>query len=234
MSGADAASPGLAYAGVRRRVNELVGEASDRTGDTVPACPEWRVHDVVCHLAGVVDDVLGGRLEGAGTDPWTAAQVAARRDRPTAEVLEAWNAQGEQLEAALDTFGPAGRQLVMDAVTHEHDLRQALGAPGARDSDAVVIGVDWLIKAFQRTAEAGGHPGLRVVSTDGAATSWVPKIERPVVATVTGSSFDLLRSFSGRRTEAEVRSLSWDGDIDAVLPSVTFAPFRPPAASLGE
>ena len=232
--GAGGASVGLAYAGVRRRVNELVGETTDRTGDTVPACPEWRVHDLVCHLAGVVDDVLAGRLEGAGTDPWTAAQVTSRRDRPTTEVLDEWNQQSEQVEAILDSFGPPGRQLVMDAVTHEHDLRHALGAHGARDSDAVVIGLDWLIKAFQSTAEAAGHPGLRVVATDGAASSWAPKIERPVVATVTASSFDLLRAFSGRRTAAEIRSLSWEGDVDAVLPSFAFGPFRRPETSLGE
>lgn len=231
---ADAASAGVAYAGVRRRVNELIGEASDRWGDVVPACPGWRVHDVVAHLAGVCDDVLGGRLDGAGTDPWTAAQVASRHDQPTAEVLADWNAQAEQLEAGLDGFGPAGRQLVMDAVTHEHDLRLAVGAPGARDSDAVVIGLDWLGRAFQSTARAAGHPGLRIVSSDGAQTSWSPKPDRPVVATVSGSSFDLLRAFSGRRTEAEIRSLSWDGDVDAVLPSVTFGPFRRPTVSLGE
>ena len=227
-------SPGRAYAGVRRRVNELVAETADRWGDTVPACPEWRVHDLISHVAGVCDDVLGGRLEGAGTDPWTAAQVAARRERSLSEVLAEWNAQAEQLEAVLDGFGPPGHQLVMDTVTHEHDLRNALGAPGARDSDAVVIGLDWLIKALQSSADAAGHAGLRVESTDGAEASWVPKIERPVVATVRGSSFELLRAFSGRRTELEIRSLSWDGDPDAVLPSLTFGPFRRRTESLGE
>ena len=229
-----AASPGVAYAGIRRRINELVADTTDRWGDTVPACPEWRVHDLVCHVAGVVDDVLGGRLEGAGTDPWTAAQVSSRRDRPLTDVLAEWNSQAEQLEAVLDTFGPPGRQLVMDAVTHEHDLRNALGAPGARDSDAVVIGVDWLITAYQGAADAAGHPGVRVVSTDGAEASWAPKIERPVVATVTATSFDLLRAFSGRRTDAEIRSLSWDGDVDAALASFSFGPFRRPTDSLGE
>jgi uncharacterized protein (TIGR03083 family) len=228
------ASAGAAYAGIRRRVNELVGGVTDRLGDTVPACPQWRVRDLVAHLAGVVDDVLGGRLEGAGSDHWTDAQVVARRDRDVDELCAEWNAQAEQLEAVLDTFGPPGRQLVMDAATHEHDLRGALGAPGARDSDAVRIGVDWLLTAFQGATTAGGHPGLRVVATDGAGATWVPPIERPVVATVSGSSFDLLRTFSGRRSEAEVRSLHWDGDVDAVLPSLTWGPFRPPAQSLGE
>lgn len=234
MNAAASGQAGAAYAGIRRRVHELVGGVSDRLGDTVPACPQWRVRDLVAHLAGVVDDVLGGRLEGAGSDHWTDAQVVARRDRDVDELLAEWNAQATQLEAVLDSFGPPGRQLVMDAVTHEHDLRGALGAPGERDSEAVVIGLDWLASAYQGAAGAGGHPGLRIVATDGAGATWVPPIERPVVATVSGSSFDLLRSLSGRRSEAEIRDLSWDGDIDAVLPSFTFGPFRLPAQPLGE
>lgn len=229
----DAASAGVAYGGVRRRITELVDGVSDRTGDTVPACPAWRVHDLVCHVAGVADDVLGGRLEGAGSDPWTAAQVEARRDRPTADVLAEWNAQGEQLEGVLDSFGPAGHQLVMDTVTHEHDLRGALGAPGERNSDAVVIGLDWLVTSFQGAAAASGRPGVRVVATDGAATTWEPA-GGDAAATVRGSSFELLRALSGRRTEDEVRSLSWEGDVDAVLPSFAFGPFRLLTTSLDE
>ena len=226
-------SAGAAYAGVRRRINELVADVDPaRTGDPVPACPSWRVHDLVAHVAGVADDVLGGRLEGAGSDPWTAAQVAARRDRPLAEVLDEWNAQASQLEGMVDSFGPAGHQLVMDVVSHEHDLRGALAAPGDRSSDAVTIGLDWLVRAFQGAASANGHPALRVVATD-TGTTWDPD-DRDVAATVTAPAFELLRALSGRRTEAEIRALGWDGDVDAVLPSFTFGPFAPAASSLGE
>ena len=233
MSGADGPGAGAAYAGVRQRVNELVAAASDRAGDSVPACPEWRVRDLVAHIAGVVDDVLGGRLEGAGTAAWTASQVEARRSVSMEEVLAEWNAQATKLEGTLDSFGPAGHQMVMDVVTHEHDLRSALGAPGARDSDAVAIGVDWLLRAYQMASGGAGHPGVRVVASD-SGTTWEPTDGRAVVATLRASSYDLLRSFSGRRTEDEVRSLSWDGDVDAALPSLTFGPFRTPARSLGE
>ena len=227
-------SPGAAYAGVRRRVNELVGDVSDRERDSVPACPDWQVRDVVCHLAGVTVDVLGGRLEGAGTDPWTATQVEARRERPLGDVLEEWNLEAPQLEGVLDSFGAAGHQLVMDAVTHEHDLRHALGTPGARDSDAVVLALDWLMKAHQAAAAAGGHPGLRVVATDGERKSWEPTDGRPVVASVAAPTFELLRAFTGRRTQDELRSLPWEGDVDAVLGSMSFGPFRFPTTSLDE
>ena len=231
-AGADGPGAGAAYAGVRQRINELVDGVSDRYGDTVPACPQWRVRDLVAHVAGVCDDVLGGRIEGAGSDPWTAAQVAARRDRPLADVLAEWNAQAPQLEGMLDSFGPAGHQMVMDVVTHEHDLRGALGAPGARDSDAVVIGTAWLMRAYQMASTATGHGRVRITSSD-TGTVW-DEGEGDVVASVSASSFDLLRTFSGRRTESEARSLSWDGDVDAAVASLAFGPFRLPPSSLGE
>ena len=225
------AGAGAAYAGIRRRINELVSAASARLEEPVPACPEWRVCDLLAHVAGVVDDVLGGRIEGAGSDPWTAVQVQARRSRPCADVVAEWNAQSSQLEGMLDSFGPAGHQLVMDAVTHEHDLRGAWGVPGARDSDAVSIGLDWLMTAYQGAAAGAELPAVRVVALDSGKT-WEPSEDRPVIATVKASSFDLLRTFSGRRTEAEIRSLSWEGDVDVVVPSLSFGPFRTPASSV--
>ena len=177
--------------------------------------------------------MLGGRIEGAGSDPWTAVQVEARRSRSFDEVLAEWNAQAPQLEGVLDSFGPAGHQLVMDAVTHEHDLRAALGAPGARDSDAVVPGTDWLLQAYQGAAAAGGLPAVRAVASDSGKT-WDPPERRPPVATVTAPSFDLLRTFSGRRTASEIRSLAWEGDVDVVVPSLSFGPFRLPASPVGD
>ena len=227
-------SAGAAYAGIRQRVNEVLEGAADRADEPVHACPEWRVRDLVAHFAGVCDDVLGGRLEGAGSDRWTAVQVEARRARPMDEVLAEWNERAAQLEGMLDSFGPAGHQMVMDAVTHEHDLRAALGAAGARDSDAVAIGTDWLLRAYHGATAAAGGAGVRAVSTDGAGATWSPDEERAVVATVTASAFDLLRTFSGRRTEAEVRSLAWEGDVDAALATLSFGPFRLPSEPIGD
>ena len=230
--GAGGPGAGAAYAGVRQRINELVDGVSDRVGDTVPACPQWRVCDLVAHVAGVCDDVLGGRIEGAGSDPWTSAQVEARRGRSVAEVLAAWNEQAPQLEGVLDSFGPAGHQMVMDVVSHEHDLRGALGVPGTRDSDAVVMGTDWLMRAYQGASAAAGHGRVRITALDTGAV-W-DEGEGDVVATVAAPSFELLRAFSGRRTEDEVHAYTWHGDVDAALPSLAFGPFRLPAASVGD
>src|SRR5262245_55864456 len=71
----------------------------------VAACPQWTVKNTISHLAGVAADVLAGNLEGVATDPWTAAQVDARRERSLADILDEWEADDPQVEAMSDAFG---------------------------------------------------------------------------------------------------------------------------------
>jgi len=221
---------GTAYASTRHRISDLVADPA--TGDaarTVPCCPAWSVHDVVAHLAGVVDDVLAGRLDGVATDPWTAAQVELRRGRPLAEVVDEWNALAPQFEQFLDSVGPPGAQAVADIVTHEHDIRQALGSPGARDSDALAIGLDFIAPGLRESARQRGiaPPGLR--TPDGRA--WP---EPGDGASVIATAFDLVRASTGRRSVAQLRALDWQGDVEAVLPAFTFGPFVPAALDIVE
>jgi hypothetical protein len=63
------------------------------------------VHDVVAHLAGTVTDVLGGRLDGVGSDPWTAA-VGTRRDMPIAALVDEWAEGSPQFEDGVRAVGP--------------------------------------------------------------------------------------------------------------------------------
>src|SRR4051812_26114833 len=115
-----------AYVGCRVRITELTAGLDDaRASLPVPTCPEWTVHDVVAHLAGVVDDVLAGRIDGLATEPWTAKQVVARRASPIDQLLGEWAACAPDFEPLLDA-SDRGAQAVADIVTHEHDVRTAL------------------------------------------------------------------------------------------------------------
>jgi uncharacterized protein (TIGR03083 family) len=157
---------GTVYEGGRRRTLELVADLDDRAAATpVPACPEWSVHDVVAHLAGVCADIMAGNVAGATTDPWTAAQVDARRERSFGEIVAEWDDVGPQGAAFADDFpGRLGNQFITDATVHEHDLRGALGRPGVRDSDGVRIGAEFLVNVFLHpgvTALAGPSRGVR-------------------------------------------------------------------------
>ena len=137
------------YAEGRERVSGLVAELDVVGAATVvPACPAWSVKDVLAHLTGICADIMAGNIEGVATDPWTAAQVDARRSATIGEVVAEWNEVAPHVEAMAAGFGPAGHQWVGDFATHEHDVRGALGRPGARDSRAVAIGVEFIAGGF--------------------------------------------------------------------------------------
>src|SRR5437879_4699394 len=100
-----------AYRGCRERVTEIADGLDDRQARaTVPACPDWTVHDVIAHLSGNLADAVAGRLEGAGTDGRTAEQVAARRELSLGEVTREWNEHALVVEPLMDGAGEFARQ----------------------------------------------------------------------------------------------------------------------------
>ena len=219
---------GAAYGGVRRRVTEVIRGADPAALDEIAtATPEWRVRDVLAHLVGVPADVMAGKLDGVATEPWTRAQVDARRGASVDDMLTEWDEMGPQFEAALAgvPFEMAG-QAVFDAVTHEHDIRGALGAPGARDSDAVDIAWEWILGARTRA----NAPCICYVTEEGKDISGVGD----VVVTIEAPRFELIRAVTGRRTAAEIEGYGWDPEprVDLVLGSDDIFTLR--ATSLGE
>jgi uncharacterized protein (TIGR03083 family) len=204
-------SHATSYRELRLRVSDVIRHADASVLERpAPATPGWRVHDVVSHLVGVPDDVVNGRMDGLAGDPWTQAQVDKRVDHSAADLLAEWEAIGPAFEAML-AAAPAeiAGQAVFDAVTHEHDLRQAIGAPGARESEAIDEAWAWIVGARTR---GGGHALCFVI--DG--TEEVSGIG-DVVATIEASRFELFRAVSGRRTAAEIEQYKWDRDPDPKL-----------------
>jgi uncharacterized protein (TIGR03083 family) len=216
-----------AYRAVRERTIDVVrGASTSALEDVAPATPQWRVRDVLAHMVGVPADALAGRLDGVATDPWTAAQVDARRAATVAEMLDEWRQCGAQFDDALVAITePTAKQAVLDAITHEQDIRHALGVPGARDSDAVEIGFEFC--CYGRTANQ--LPALRVVTDRGVAVAG----DGEPVATVETSRFEFVRASTGRRSAEEVAAYRWDGDIDPAM--ILVAPiFTMRSGPLGE
>jgi uncharacterized protein (TIGR03083 family) len=200
-----------AYRGVRERTAALMRSADPEELEQIaPATPEWRVRDVLAHLVGVTADVAAGRLDGVATDPWTAAQVDARRDRSVDALLAEWDELGPGFESTLVDVPPAiAGQAVFDAITHEQDIRHALGTPGARDCDAIAIAFDFCIDA----RETSGTPAVRVVHEAGEVVAG----EGEPVAAITTTRFDYVRAVSGRRTADEITGFAWEGASDPAL-----------------
>lgn len=197
-----------AYRGVRERVSAMVRAASpEQLTMIAPATPEWRVHDVVAHLAGETSDVLAGRLDGVGSDPWTAVQVADRRDLPTSALLDEWEANSVQIDPMIPSFGQASGQIVVDVATHEHDIRDALGRPGSRDTDAIHIASDW---AAQRISEAHRAAGLGTMRFETNLWKQTFGDDEPTT-TLRVDAFELLRGSTGRRSTAQITAWEWNG-----------------------
>jgi uncharacterized protein (TIGR03083 family) len=220
---------GQAYCGVRERVSELCAGLSQQEWERVtPHCPDWTVRQTLAHLAGVVDDGINGNLGGVATDPWTAAQVAKRADKSGQEILEEWNTWAPFVEDRATNIGLGFAQMVFDAATHEHDLRFALGKPGARDSEALRIGLTFFQRRLPASAENAGILCPQII-VDGIPLFADPA---PRSLTLNASMFDVVRAIGSRRTLDEIASLDWSADPRAVMS--VLLPFAPPTTALGE
>ena len=221
-----------AYADGRARISELVADLDEQEAATVvPGCPDWTVKDVVAHVTGICSDILAGNIGGVTTDPWTAAQVDARRPLPVSQIVAEWSELGPQIEAMVPSFPPEpAAQLVADLTTHEHDVRGALGRPGARDSDGLAIGLEFVAPNFLAALAGRGLPALSLRDGD---SEWVADGARPV-ASVSNDRFELLRALTGRRSASQLRQLSWDCDPEPYLPAFEWGPFHVPAVDVVE
>src|SRR5260370_26872696 len=108
---------------------------------------------------GAMNDVVTGGLDGIATDRWTEPQVdggglGSAVGLP-AECPEFAPRFEEMLAAAPEEISG---QALFDAATHEHDLRHLLDTPGARESDAMAIGWEWIVGA--RTRSGGSANAL--------------------------------------------------------------------------
>ncbi len=128
------------------------------------------------------------------------------------ELLDRWAQQAPGFADALQAMGETRPPI--DVHSHEHDLRQALGRPGARSSVIVETAGSSLASldgvAVRLTVEL--DDGRVVASGDPDSTSTV--VLRGV------SVFELFRSRLGRRSREQVRDDDWNGsdaDVEAIL-----------------
>jgi uncharacterized protein (TIGR03083 family) len=180
---------GAAYRASRLRVAALIDDSV--AARPVPATPEWSAHDVVAHLTGVLNDVAAGNLEGAATDPWTAAQVELGREKPISQMLDEWAAAASGFETFLSS--PAGTNAsaaVMDVSCHETDLRAALGLAPALTDEMLTWAAESMREGFDAQVAAAGLP----------------------LVTIDVSDFEMFRARLGRRTREEVSAYGWSAD----------------------
>lgn len=198
----------VAYRTVRQHFRELA--APETAAVVVPSCPEWTVQDLVAHLAGNCASTAGTPFEVDGVG--------------LAGLLAGWDATAQRVEVLAASSAIDIGRLLMDAFTHELDLRDALGLAVPADHPAYPPAFDVVVGGLAWSISMRGLPALRLVGED---SSWVAGSGQPA-ATLTASRYDLYRSLSGRRTPAQLAELDWSEEPTRWLPAFFWGPFTPP------
>lgn len=213
------------YATCRSRIRELLDGCDDATAATVvPACPAWTVRDLCAHLAGIAAALVARDNPPPGDNqPWVDRLVAERADRSVADLLDEWDAVGPAFEQIMRKVPRAFGGLVYDVVAHEHDLRHALGRPGARDSDGVHASLEVQADMLARDLAAHGPGGGGTISLHVEGRTFTVGEGQPVLA-LTTTAFEALRLLGSRRSHAQLLAAPWEGDVTPFLPALTHMP----------
>jgi uncharacterized protein (TIGR03083 family) len=203
---------------VRRGLRALLDGRPGVHRRPVPACPEWTVTDLLAHLTVIAERVLERH---GGTPP---PPPASTPDVPA--LLDRWDDVGTELDGLLAAAGGrSGEIMVMDAYTHELDLRAALGVPPPAGHAAWAPSFDVLVRGFSGSIAARGLPPLRFRTSDGE--EWTAGEGRPT-ASVTAPAHDLYRALAGRRSVGQLAALDWSETPGPWLPAFSWGPFSPP------
>ncbi|WP_405108798.1 maleylpyruvate isomerase family mycothiol-dependent enzyme [Micromonospora sp. NBC_01405] len=212
-----------AYRQVRETTAALLAQAPPEVGaQPVANCPGWTVQDLVAHLVEICARVHG-RATGSTPGPVPAGGLP--------ELLDEWERLSGPVEEFLAGPGSMDRHiLVMDAFTHELDLRQALGVPPPVDHPALPVASGVLLTGLSASLDGHGLPPLAVETEHGRRVAGTGE---PAV-TMSGPWYEVYLSLAGRRTTAQIRSLRWSADPGRWLPAFTWGPFRVPESSGAE
>ncbi|MGW4065382.1 maleylpyruvate isomerase family mycothiol-dependent enzyme [Amycolatopsis sp. NPDC004747] len=207
----------VGYPEVRRGIRALLEGRPGTHRRPVPACPGWTVTDLLGHLTAIGERVLERH---GGTPPPPAGALAVP------ELLDRWDDVGEDLDRRLAAAGGrSGEVMVMDAYTHELDLRAALGVPPPVEHAAWAPSFEVLVRGFFGSVAGRGLPPLRLRTTGGS--TWTAGGESPA-ASVTAPAHDLYRALAGRRSLGQLAALDWSEAPGPWLPAFSWGPFAPP------
>jgi hypothetical protein len=201
-----------AYAALRVRVTELMRTLSlEQSKTVVPHCPQWTVKDCFAHMVAIPEDVIKGQMDGVATDAWTDRQVQRHKQDSVSDLLAVWETNAPVFAKILPNIPqPVLSQFMFDQTTHEHDIRTAIGQPGARDTLAVAVAEGFIRNSL---AQQSDH-------------------EIAQLATLKLTGFEFLRTLSGRRSRSQI---SLNGfDVQVVERFIQGLPFDIPESDVSD
>lgn len=205
----------LHYETSHKRLCALVAALTDEQLATeVAATPGWSVHDVVAHVAAIPTDAMAGRLTGIPTEEFTAGQITERRGRTVDELIAEWGPNvAPMCEGARAGLAPPS--LAVDVLTHEQDIRGALGLAPVISPDELRFCTTRYSLGCSNALRKNAVPALAIEATDTdfAATAG----DGDATTTLRAPEFELFRAFSGRRSRTQVLGYEWTGEPEPYL-----------------
>jgi hypothetical protein len=200
---------------VRARISDLVADLPAEQLDRTMQPLGIGVRDVVAHLVDVAERVAAGEqvdfskacpLAAPGHEvPDGASSVVA--------LLERWDGVWEQLAGTLQADPTRGTAVLVDAVTHEHDLRTALDEPASRNDLSVVAALYALAEQLSARITEAGLPALRITVEQWGTIAGSGTALHCLVA----DRFELVRGLTSRRSAAQVARWNWSEEPAAYL-----------------
>lgn len=185
------------------RIMSLVNNAN--ADSPVEACPCWTVRDTIAHLLGTLADLSAGKLEDASSDAWSAGHITRAKDRSVSDLAAEWHVRANTNPGVFQKLGAV---LVADLVTHEFDIKHAIGNTQGRDLPVVKSVALFYLNALDAAWREDGIPPLRILTETTALDIGGDDAQ----ASVEMSWWEIGRVVSGRRSVDQVRSLAWQGD----------------------
>jgi uncharacterized protein (TIGR03083 family) len=211
----------VAYTGVRSRISTLLNESDADVN--IPSCPDWSVQNLCAHLAGVAVALVNRDRPGADLQAWIDGHISSRTDRSIESLLDEWDSSGfeDLIRARPEGYGG----LLYDVAAHEHDLRGALGRPGGRSTDAIDVCLEiqqQMLRADMAKKELTGSLTLRTptatIQAGNGGTGLLLELDGP------DANWEVFRIVGSRRSIGQLRALSWQGDLDPLLPALEHLP----------
>ena len=190
------------------RILSLVNTSN--ANQPVEACPGWTVRDTIAHLLGVLTDFSAGKLEEASADSWSDGHIERVRNRTLADISTEWHVRANTTPGVFQKLGAV---LVADLVTHEFDIKQALGNVQGRDLPVVRTTALFYLEALDAVWRQEGIPPLRILTESNHLDIGG---ENPATS-VEMSWWEIGRVVSGRRSIDQVKHLTWSGDASPWL-----------------
>ena len=153
------------------RFRAVVASCAGDEWESPTRCEGWTVADLAAHITGVMADITAGRLEGVDTQPWYDRQVAERRGRPQAAIIDELDDVIAATSGLLDLFDAAAW-----AGPAAPGVDGTLGAAMQSLWAGTYIHVEDVLAALGREPQRG--PGLAAavdhIADQLAASGWGP------------------------------------------------------------